>query len=73
MRRNKGKEMKIEEVRKIKADELEKKLSETRLELAKELGNAKMGRAVKNPGKIKELRRTIARMLTVQNAKTPAK
>lgn len=59
--------MKIGEIRKMKPEELSKRLSELRLELAKELGNVRMGRAIKNPGKIKELRKAIARILTVQN------
>lgn len=58
--------MKIKEIRKMKLKDLDKKLSELRLELMKELGNVRMGRAVKNPGKIKELRRNIARILTLK-------
>lgn len=58
--------MKVKEIRKMKPEELSKKLSELRLELMKELGSVKMGRAIKNPGKIKELRRAIARIRTVQ-------
>lgn len=58
--------MKTKELRKTRPEELSKKLSDIRLELAKELGNVKMGRAVKNPGKVRELRRAIARILTVQ-------
>ena len=50
----------------MKIDDLDKKLSELRLELGKELGNVKMGRAVKNPGKIRELRKFIAQILTVK-------
>lgn len=59
--------MKIQEIRKMKPEDLDKKLSELRLELSKELGNVKMGRAVKNPGKIKQLRKSIAQILTVKN------
>lgn len=59
--------MKIQEIRKMKPEDLDKKLSELRLELSKEFGNAKMGRAVKNPGKIKQTRRYIAQILTVKN------
>ncbi len=58
--------MKTVEIRKMKPEDLSKKLSELRLELAKELSNVRMGRAVKNPGKIRELRRAIARIMTVQ-------
>ena len=50
----------------MKPEELNKKLSELRLDLAKELGNVKMGRPIKNPGRIKELKKTIARLLTIQ-------
>jgi len=58
--------VKIQEIRKMKPEDLDKKLSELRLELGKELGNVKMGRAVKNPGKIKQLRKSIAQILTVK-------
>ena len=50
----------------MKTDDLDKKVSELRLELSKELGNVKMGRAVKNPGKIKQMRKSIAQILTVK-------
>ncbi len=56
----------IDEIRKMSDEELKKKLAELRLELSKELGFAKMKRPVKNPGKIRELRKAIARILTVQ-------
>lgn len=68
--------MKIQDIRKMKTEELDKKLSELRLELSKELGNVKMGRAVKNPGKIKELKKSIARIMTIKQelkAKAPTK
>ncbi len=58
--------MKIKEIRKMKPKDLDKKLSELHLELSKELGNVKMGRAVKNPGKIKQMRKSIAQILTVK-------
>ena len=56
--------MKIQEIRKMKAEDLDKKLSELKLELSKELGSVKMGRAVKNPGKIKQIKKSIARITT---------
>jgi large subunit ribosomal protein L29 len=58
--------LKIKEIRETKPEDLNKRLSELKLELAKEMGNVRMGRAVKNPGKIKELRKAIARILTVK-------
>ena len=59
--------LKIKQIRETKSDELNKRLSELKLELLKEQGNVKMGRPVKNPGKIRVLKKTIARISTVQN------
>jgi len=50
----------------MKKEESQKKISELKLELLKEQANVKMGRPVKNFGKISELRRAIARILTIQ-------
>jgi len=61
--------LKVKQIREMKPEELAKKLSESRLELVKELGNVKMGRPVKNPGKIKDLRRLVARILTIKEEK----
>ena len=58
--------LKLKELRKLSTEELNKRLSELRLELSKELGNVKMRRPIKNPGKIKELKRSIARILTLK-------
>lgn len=58
--------MKIQEIRKMKFEDLNKKFSELKLELSKELGSVKMGRAVKNPGKIKVIRKSIARISTIK-------
>jgi len=45
----------------------EKKLLELRLELSKERANIAIGSAAQNPGKIREIRKTIARILTKKN------
>lgn len=58
--------MRARQVRELKPEDMDKKLSELRLELLKEMGNVKMGKSVKNPGKIRELRRSIARILTIK-------
>jgi large subunit ribosomal protein L29 len=58
--------LKTRQIREMKPEDLNTRLKELKLELLKEMGNVKMGRAIKNPGKIKELRKTIARILTVQ-------
>lgn len=57
--------MKMSEIRKMKDEDLKKKLAELKLELMKDLANVKMGRPIKNPGKIRAIRKTIARILTV--------
>jgi large subunit ribosomal protein L29 len=61
--------IKIKQIREMKDEDLDKKLGELKLELLKEMGNVKMGRPVKNPGKIRELRKTIARLLTIKKEK----
>ena len=60
----------MREIREMKPEDLNRRLRELRLELMKELGNVKVGRAVKNPGKIRELRKAIARILTVKREKS---
>jgi len=59
--------LKIKQARELKPEELSKRLSELKLELVKELGNVKMGRPVKNFGRISELKRAIARIETVKS------
>ena len=58
--------MKTKEIRAMDITGLKKRLSELRLDLMKEIGNVKRGRSIKNPGRIKVLRKDIARMLTVK-------
>ncbi|MFP4567965.1 MAG: 50S ribosomal protein L29 [Candidatus Woesearchaeota archaeon] len=61
--------MKPKEIRKLKQDEYDKKMSEARRELMILEGQAKTGTPPKNPGMIRKLKRTIARMHTIQNEK----
>ncbi len=58
--------LKPKQIREMKPEERKKKLSELRLDLFKENGNVKMNRPIKNPGRIRELRRAIARILTIE-------
>jgi large subunit ribosomal protein L29 len=58
--------VRTKQLRGMKSEELNKKLSELKLELMKETGNVKMGKTSKNTGKIKDLKRNIARILTIQ-------
>lgn len=55
--------MKMDEIRKMSREEKLKKLEELRLELMKLRTQAAMG-TLDNPGKIRVIRKTIARILT---------
>lgn len=52
-------------IRDMRAEDRFKKLKELKLELFKEKGKIDVGGISDNPGKIRELRRTIARILTI--------
>ncbi len=65
--------MKIRELRKLSDEDLEKRLNELKLELLKERGNVEMGGNVKNPGRIRIIRRDIARILTLKKEKEKKK
>ena len=49
--------------------DLNKQLSELKLELAKEKAQIAVGAAAKNPGRIRTVKKTIAKMLTRLSAK----
>ena len=68
-----GCELKIKEIRAMDIKDLNKRLSELRLDLMKEIGNVKRGRAIKNPGRIRVLRKDIARVLTIKREKSGVK
>lgn len=59
--------VKPEEVRKMNADDRFKTLTDLRKELQHERGVAAMGGSPPSPGKIRQIRRQIARILTIQN------
>jgi large subunit ribosomal protein L29 len=62
--------LRTKEVRAMDAEAREKKLKELRDELMHERGVAAMGGAPPNPGKIRALRKNIARIYTVQSEET---
>ena len=62
--------LKAKDIRKLSDKEREKKLSELRLELAKERANISIGASVTSPGKLKDNKRTIARMLSIKREKS---
>lgn len=55
----------MQEIRKMSKEERNKKLSELRAELAKMKAMQAMGGSLENPSRIRLLRKTIARFLTV--------
>ncbi len=61
--------MRKKQIREMEFAERGKKLAELRLELMKERGHVAVSGAVSNPGKIREIRKTIARLLTQNNVK----
>jgi large subunit ribosomal protein L29 len=58
------------DIRKMEGKEIDKKLSEMRLELAKEKASVKIGANVTSPGRIREIRKTIARGLTIKKERS---
>ncbi len=56
----------IDEIRNMSSEELEEELHKLEVELIRERGIVRAGGAPEKPGRIKEIRRTIARMKTVQ-------
>lgn len=58
--------LRVEEIRKMSPEEREKKLKELRMELINLKSKAKAGGGLENPMAIRELRKAIARILTIQ-------
>jgi len=58
------------EVRKMQQKDMDKKLIELKLELAKIRGNISMGASAQSPGRIKEVRKAIARIKTIESENT---
>ena len=61
--------LRIKQIREMKETELNEKMKELKLELSKERASAEIGGTVKNPGKIREIRKTVARILTLRKQK----
>ncbi len=59
--------IKAKDIREMSPGEMKKKLEELRDELMHERGAAAMGGAPTSPGKIRQLRISIARILTLEN------
>lgn len=61
--------LKAKEVRGLGSEELETKLVELKEDLAKQRGQIASGTRPENPGKMKPIRKTIARILTIQQSR----
>ena len=59
--------LKPEEIRDMNVEEMQARLDELRSDLARERAIAASGGSLENPGRIGELKRTIARLLTIMN------
>lgn len=64
--------LRSEEIRDLSLEEMNEKLAELRAELLRQKSMIASGGAPENPGRIKEIRRTIARILTIKTQKEGA-
>lgn len=61
--------IKLSELREMDANTLKEKVAEIARELRAELGAVRAGGRATNPGRIREMRRTIARVFTIMKEK----
>ena len=61
--------MRMKEIRDMSPEDKIKRIVELKMELARQRTMVEAGGALENPSRIRELRRTIARILTVINEK----
>lgn len=61
--------MRVKEINALSTEDRENKLADLRIELARIRTMVNAGGAVENPTRMRELRRTIAQILTIQNEK----
>ena len=59
--------LRIKEIRDMPQEERKKKLGELRTELVRLKTMINAGGAIENPARVRELRKTIARILTIEN------
>ncbi len=57
------------DIRNMSEKDMEKNINEFKLELAKEKANVAIGASVTSPGRIREIKKTIARIGTVKREK----
>jgi len=65
--------LRLKDIRAMSPDERRKKLDELRTELTRLKTMIKAGGSIENPARVRELRKAIARILTIENEKKPPK
>jgi len=60
------------DIKKMSEKDMNKKLTELQLELSKERANINIGATVTSPGRLREIRKTIARIKTIKNQAKPS-
>jgi large subunit ribosomal protein L29 len=64
--------LRIKDIRAMSSKEREEKIAELRTELARLKTMIKAGGSIDNPSRVRELRKTIARILTIETEKRQA-
>jgi large subunit ribosomal protein L29 len=59
--------LRASEIRQLSDVELKEQMDKLRIELIQHYGKVSAGGSTENPGRIRELRRTVARLMTEQN------
>lgn len=59
--------LRVKDIREMAPDRRTERIDELRTELARLKATAKAGGSIENPSRIREIRKAIARLLTVQN------
>ncbi|MCE5213178.1 MAG: 50S ribosomal protein L29 [Methanobacterium sp.] len=62
--------LRTKEIRAMEIEEIQKKLDELKAEHSKIVSKSAAAGIYEDPGKVKELKRTIARVLTIMSEKT---
>jgi len=63
--------LRVKEVRGMSSDDRQKRLREMQTELVRLKTMIKAGGSIENPARVRELRKTIARVMTIENEPKP--
>jgi len=65
--------LRVKEIRDMSAEDRKKRLRELQTELVRLRTMIKAGGGIENPARVRELRKTVARILTIENEPTSKK